>query len=81
MPKKAEPKEPEILEIDGVPTVAGLAKTGRHLAHIRPDGRWHVTAEGHAVMNAAMQWNAELRVAAGEGNWVQPPSSGKERTD
>ena len=76
---KAKSKEPEILEIDGVPTVAGLAKLGRHLAYVRPDGRYHVTDEGHAVMNKAMRANAEWAVALGVGDWERPPSSGSER--
>ena len=77
---KAKSKEPEILEIEGVPTVAGLAKLGRQLAYIRPDGKYHVTDEGHARMQAALKANAQERILNGEGDWEQPPSSGKERT-
>ncbi len=77
---KAKSKEPEILEIDGVPTVAGLAKMGRHLAYISPDGKYHVTAEGHAEIGKALKANAEWNIACGMGDWVQPPSSGKERS-
>ena len=66
-------------EIDGVPTVAGLARQGRHLAYLRPDGKYHVTQEGHAAMQAELEANAQERILRGDGDWVQPPSSGKER--
>ncbi len=66
-------------EIDGVPTVAGLARQGRHLAYLQPDGKYHVTAEGHAAMQAALEANAQERIRRGDGEWTQPPSSGKER--
>ena len=76
---KAKSKEPEILEIDGVPTVAGLARKSRSLAYVTADGKYHVTEEGHAEMGKALEANAEWNIACGMGEWVQPPSSGKER--
>lgn len=66
-------------EIDGVLTAAGLARQGRHLAYLRPDGKYHVTTEGHAAMQAALKANAQERIMRGDGLWAQPPSSGKER--
>lgn len=68
-------------EIDGVPTVAGLARKSRDLAYLRPDGKYHVTDAGHAAMNAAMKANAQAAILRGDTEWRQPPSSGKERTD
>ena len=65
------------LSIGGAPTVAGLAKQGRHLAYLLPDGRYHVTAEGHKVIGAALRANAQERIMRGEGEWRRPPSSGK----
>lgn len=69
----SEPEKP--LHIDGVPTIAGLAKMGRHLAYARPDGRWQVTDAGHALMGKKLSDNAIDRLMRGEGDWVQPPSS------
>lgn len=63
--------------IDGVPTVAGLARQGRHLAYLQPNGKYHVTAEGHAAMQAALKANAQERIMRGDGLWTRPPSSGK----
>ena len=76
---RAKSKEPEILEIDGVPTVAGLARKSRSLAYVTADGKYHVTDKGHAAMQVALKANAQERILNGEGVWVQPPSSGKER--
>lgn len=72
-----------------VPTVAELAAMGRHLAYAtnfvagdrkgdppKPT-KWHITAEGHALLGAIMAENAAEAVAAGKGNWTRPPSSGK----
>ena len=78
MAKKQSEESPS--SIDGVPTVAGLAKMGRHLAYISPDGKYHVAAEGHAEIGKALKANAEWNIACGMGDWVQPPSSGKERS-
>lgn len=78
MAAKAAPED-VVYEIDGVPTVAGLARESRDLAYIRPDGKWHVTPAGHAAMQAALEANAQERILRGEGDWAQPPSSGKER--
>lgn len=79
MPRKAAPKEPDLLHIEGVPTVAGLAKQGRHLAYKLPDGKWHVTPAGHAVMGAALKAKALAAIERGENEWKRPPSSGQER--
>lgn len=79
MARKATPKEPDPLHIEGVPTVAGLAKQGRHLAYIRPDGKWHVTTAGHAVIGAALKAKAMAAIERGEHEWHRPPSSGQER--
>jgi hypothetical protein len=63
-----------------VPTVVELAAQGRHLAYLVTGSkkgevsRYHVTAEGHALMGAAMRENAEAAIASGETAWVQPPS-------
>ena len=76
MTKKAAAQDGPF-EIDGVPTVAGLARQGRHLAYLRPDGKYHVTAEGHAAMQAALKANAQERIMRGDGLWTRPPSSGK----
>lgn len=70
---------PPVYVIDGVPTVEGLARESRALAYLRPDGKYHVTDAGHAVMQAALKANAQERILRGEGGWTQPPSSGKER--
>lgn len=78
---KAKSKEPEILEINGVPTVAGLARQSRGLAFIRPDGKYHVTPEGHALLGEAQRKKAAERIARGDGDWIQPPSSGKRRDE
>ena len=78
MAKKQPEESPS--SIDGVPTVAGLARRGRHLAYIRPDGRWHVTTEGHAVMQAALKANAQEAILNGEGDWVRPPNAGAHAT-
>lgn len=78
MAKKATVQD-EPSEIDGVPTVAGLARQGRHLAYLQPNGKYHVTTEGHAAMQAALKANAQERIMRGDGLWAQPPSSGKER--
>lgn len=75
--KKAAEEAPSFIE--GVPTVAGLVRQGRHLAYVRADGRYHVTAEGHALMGAALNANAQERILRGESEWVRPPSSGTER--
>lgn len=77
MAKKQAEESPS--SIDGVPTVAGLARQGRHLAYLQPNGKYHVTAEGHAAMQAALKANAQERIMRGDGEWTQPPSSGKER--
>lgn len=42
---KAKKQEPDVMEIDGVPTAAGLARRGRNLAYIRPDGKYHITPD------------------------------------
>lgn len=63
--------------IDGVPIAAGLARQGRHLAYLQPDGKYHVTMEGHAAMQAALKANAQERIMRGDGLWTRPPSSGK----
>ena len=75
MAKKQAEESPS--SIDGVPTVAGLARQGRHLAYLQLDGKYHVTAEGHAAMQAALKANAQERIMRGDGLWTRPPSSGK----
>lgn len=77
MAKKQPEESPS--SIDGVPTVAGLARKSRSLAYIRPDGRYHVTDAGHAEMQRALKQNAQEAILNGEGVWIRPPSSGKER--
>ena len=77
MAKKQLEESPS--SIDGVPTVAGLARKSRSLAYIRPDGRYHVTDAGHAEMQRALKQNAQEAILNGEGVWIRPPSSGKER--
>ena len=76
---KAKKPEPDVMEIDGVPTAAGLARRGRNLAYIRPDGKYHITPEGNAVIGAALKANAQERILRGDGDWKQPPSSGQRR--
>lgn len=55
---------------------------GRHLAYPasytskKEPSTWHITDEGHALLGRIMAENAAEAVAAGAGNWVQPPSSG-----
>lgn len=72
-------QEPSVMEVGGVPTAAGLARQGRHLAHILPDGRYHITQEGHNVIGAALRANAQERIMRGDGEWRRPPSSGERR--
>lgn len=74
---RAKKQDPEILEIGGVPTVAGLARQGRHLAYVLPDGRYHITAQGHALLGDAMRANAQQAILEGKGRWRQPPSREK----
>lgn len=80
--KKAEDPRESRLEIDGVPTAAGLIRMGlARESHLFGGGkRIVVSPEGHALMGAALKQNALEALAAGKGNWTQPPSSGKERT-
>ena len=60
MRRKANTPEPEILEIDGIPTAAGLARRG--LAHRRTDHRGQsyfvIGEEGHRVLGQAMRERA-----------------------
>ena len=79
MAKKSTKKEPVVMSISDVPTAAGLAARGRDLASMRPDGRYHITAAGHAELGAALKANAQERILRGDDVWVRPPSSGKER--
>lgn len=67
-------EETHPLEIDGIPTAWGLTKQGRHLAYTVPRGI-HITAEGHAVIGAALKAKAEEAIARGEHIWVRPPSA------
>jgi hypothetical protein len=63
---KAYTPEPEgNLEIDGVPTTAGLMKKGREYAYKRPDGRIHITEEGHALLGQKLRERAQRD----EGKW------------
>ena len=39
--------------------------------------RWRITDKGHAMLGEAMRRNALEAIAAGVGDWTQPPS----RTD
>lgn len=66
-------------EIDGVPTASGLIRMGlARESHLFGGGkRIVVSPEGHALMGAALRQNALEALAAGKGDWVQPPS----RTD
>lgn len=79
--KQTEARE-DRLEIDGVPTASGLIRMGlARESHLFGGGkRIAVSPEGHALMGAALKQNAVEALAAGKGNWTQPPSSGKERT-
>ena len=58
-----KPVETHPLQIDGVTTVAGLAKESRSLAYIRPDGKYQVTDAGHKrlgrELRALAQYNLE----------------------
>lgn len=74
MAKRAAEESPS--SIDGVPTVAGLARKSRDLAYLRPDGRYHVTDAGHAAMGAALKANSQEAILRGETEWRRPPSSG-----
>jgi hypothetical protein len=68
--------------VRAVPTIAELYAMGRHLAYPasytadKKVSTWHITAEGHALLGEIMRENAAEAVAAGAGDWVQPPSSG-----
>lgn len=77
--KPAEAAREERIEIEGVPTAYGLIKMGlAREVHVFGGGRRiHVSPEGHALMGAALRQNALEALAAGKGDWVQPPS----RTD
>lgn len=65
-----------------VPSAAELYAQGRHLAYPASftakgePSTWCITLEGHALLGEIMAENAAEAVAAGVGNWVQPPSSG-----
>lgn len=80
--KPADAPREERTEIDGVPTASGLIRMGlARESHLFGGGkRIVVSPEGHALMGAALRQNAVEALAAGKGNWTQPPSSGKERT-
>jgi hypothetical protein len=75
--KKVDKDQPKILEIDGVPTVDGLAAMGRQYAFLDRTGRMHVTHEGHALMASASLARGKAARDSGAGDWTQPPS----RTD
>ena len=75
MARSSKAKEPPRLEIDGVPTAAGLASRGRHLAYVLPDGKYHITDAGHAALGEALRDKGR----AITHEWIRPPSSGKER--
>ena len=82
-PRRSKKVEaPPVLEIDGVPTVAGLVKMGREYAYVvpRPGGAvTHVTQKGHDLMGEALHKLGIEGEFSGKGNWVRPPSSGKRR--
>lgn len=43
--------------------------------------RFRLLDKGNAILRDAMRHNAQVRLARGDGDWVQPPSSGKERNN
>jgi hypothetical protein len=62
MARKPEPEAP--LEIDGVPTAAGLAKRGREFAY-QVGGIYHITDAGNAVLSEALRRQGRER----RGKW------------
>lgn len=74
--KKWKPEPEKILEIDGVPTVAGLAKMGREFAYPTDRGH-HITEAGHRLMQEALSRNARESIEGNHwhgtsGTWTGP---------
>lgn len=67
------------LDLEYVPTVAELAQMNEGYAvAIKWDKEgnatmWRTTILGHDYLGAIMRRNAEKMVAAGLGDWVEPP--------
>jgi hypothetical protein len=61
MPRKAKPKEPPILAIDGVPTAEGLIKTGaaRRTYDRAGNERIQISVQGQRQIKDALAANAE----------------------
>lgn len=75
MAGRTKKQEPEILEIDGIPTAAGLARESRDLAYKRADGKIYITPAGHIRLGKLLRQRGRER----DGSWTRPPSSGIER--
>lgn len=64
--KKAAPAEAKPHEIDGIPTVVGLAAKSRDLAYPVPGG-YHLTAAGHRELQDALAARARANIE--KGTW------------
>ena len=76
--KKQQPSEPEVLEIDGIPTAAGLVARGKQYAY-RTQRGIHITAEGHALLGKLLRDRGRDEKAKGTWHGITGKHPGKPR--
>jgi len=66
----------ELVELGLAKEVVRMVPAGKTGKKFRREVTHWISPEGHALLGERMRENAEAAIARGEGDWVQPPSSG-----